>query len=103
LERSYLARITVRPEQVLSFLDARVGTSRFAKELEVVDLDDFLRFEALRRAVHEMMDGKPGDALSAVLAKRYTFSRLEGEQVDNDWLQCDDFVISRLPQPAAAE
>ena len=97
LEREYLDRITVVPEKVLGFLHARVtGTRVEARELEIGGLDDFLAFEAMRRAARGMANGECPDALSRRLRDIYEFELIEDGSVDNDWVTCDNFVIRRV-------
>ncbi|KRA97942.1 hypothetical protein ASD83_12810 [Devosia sp. Root685] len=97
LERDYLDRITIVPEKVLSFLDIRVSESVvFARDLGIADLDDFLAFEALRRAARGMLNGQYPDALSRRLKGVYEFRAIPESRVDNDWLDCEDFSIRRI-------
>lgn len=98
LEREYLARITIKSEQVLRFLDTRVlpDQTMEAKDLIMVDLDDFLAFEALRRSVHSVLNGASEDKLSRDLDGRYRFSAGSDARVDNDWVSCTNFAIHRL-------
>lgn len=97
LEREYLDRITVLPEKVLSFLDLRVTDSTvMARDLGITDLDDFLAFEALRRAARGLLNDQYPDALSRRLRGMYEFRAAPDARVDNDWLSCEDFSIRRL-------
>ncbi|MFC0220171.1 Wadjet anti-phage system protein JetA family protein [Pseudochelatococcus lubricantis] len=102
LEREYLARITVKPEQVLRFLDTRVLPEQTieARDLLMVDLDDFLAFEALRRSVQSVLHGSRDDRLSRDLEDRYRFSAGSEDGVDNDWVSCSNFSIHRVTPPA---
>ncbi len=96
LEREYLARITVRPQQVLEFLDRRVTWSGMsARDLTIDSLDDFLAFEALRRAVRGIAGYEPDDDLGRQLASRYEFEVGQAGLVDNDWITCENFRIRR--------
>lgn len=97
LEREYLERLTVTPEQVSRFLERRVppyaevDASRFPIE----DVDDFLAFEALRLTVAAALEGDPDDRLHDYLAEHFSFSRAGQVVVDNDWLICPDFRVAR--------
>lgn len=104
LEREYLDRITVLPEKVLAFLEARVSASTVhAGDLGIRDLDDFLAFEALRRAARAMLNGQYQDTLSRRLREMYEFEAIPGGRVDNDWIGCEDFSIRRIKAPATPE
>jgi hypothetical protein len=102
LERDYIARITVTPQQVLDFLDRRIdGGGTSAAELAIDDLDDFLAFETLRRSVRSVAKGKPDDELARQLVGRYVFEHADGGRIDNDWIACKDFSIRRSdPAPS---
>lgn len=97
LEREYLDRITIVPEKVVTFLDAKVPSGPFeARDLAIDGLDDFLAFEAMRRAARGMVNGQFPDALSRRLRGLYRFELLGTEPVDNDWVTCDNFMICRI-------
>lgn len=98
LERIHIQRLSVRPEQVLHFLESRVP--RFgetpASRLWIDTIDDFLAFEALRLVAHSRAEGKPHDTpLAALLAKHFTLAPIADAVVDNDWLRCADFSVAR--------
>lgn len=97
LERAYLARVTVRPRQVLRFLERRVppfGVTE-ARYLAIDDLDDFLAFETLRLAVRGVARGELDDLVARRLAEHFDFEAGPNGGVDNEWLACDNFRIRR--------
>jgi len=103
LERIYIQRLTVRPEQVVHFLESRVplfGEAE-ASRFRIDTIDDFLAFEVLRLVAHSSMQQKLGNGRSsesplvAFLARRFTLKPITGTIVDNDWLQCADFSVAR--------
>jgi hypothetical protein len=97
LERAYLTRITVRPRQVLRFLERRVPPfgSTEARYLRIGNLDDFLAFEALRQAVRGVAQSEPDNLLARHLAKHFDFDISLDDGVDNEWLACANFRIHR--------
>jgi hypothetical protein len=97
LERDYLDRLTVRPQQVARFLERRVpplGHSA-ASTLWIEDVDDFLAFEALRLAIPGALAGEIDDALTRKLLEHFDFDLSLGDPVDNAWLACAGFSIRR--------
>lgn len=98
MEREYLDRITIRPAQVLKFLDVRIAPHQKidAKDLEMYDLDDFLAFEALRRAARASLGGAPDDAMTRSIRQRYVFTTNRRSLIDNDWIACEGFVVGRI-------
>ncbi|MDQ0392881.1 Wadjet anti-phage system protein JetA family protein [Labrys monachus] len=105
LERAYLARIAIRPRQVLRFLERRVPPfgSTEAKHLAIDDLDDFLAFETLRHAVRGVMHGKEEDLLARHLARHFAFDAGRSGIVDNEWLTCENFHIRRKDDHVSLE
>lgn len=106
LERAYQARLVVDPTQVVRFLERRVppmGES-LAANLHLDTLDDFLAFEALRRAVPLIVSGAPAsDTLSKRLTKHFAFTAAPDDGVDNDWVRCAGFRIRRLSDHVTLE
>lgn len=105
LERAYLARVTVRPRQVLRFLERRVPPfgSTEARYLAIDDLDDFLAFETLRQAVRGVARGELDDLLARRLAEHFDFDAGLNGAVDNVWLACDNFRIRRKSDHVSLE
>lgn len=106
LERAYQARLTVDPIQVVRFLERRVppmGKS-LAANLYLETLDDFLAFEALRRAVPQIIAGAPNaDALTKRLSDHFAFVSAPQDGVDNPWVRCAGFQIRRLSDHVTLE
>lgn len=102
LEREYLERITVQPRKVIAFLDVRLAPAATleARELSIADLDDFLAFETLRRAVRSVLNNQPDDHLARLLIGRYRFTPIQGDAIDNDWVSCENFLVRRLDKVA---
>lgn len=98
LERAYLDRLTVDPVRVLRFLERRVPPNGegLAAHLPLESLDDFLAFEALRRAVPQVLSGSPPDTLASRLVPYFAFGPATDHPVDNEWLRCPGFRIRRL-------
>ncbi|WP_244644304.1 Wadjet anti-phage system protein JetA family protein [Azorhizobium oxalatiphilum] len=96
LEREYLERLSVSPEQMCRFLERRVppfGEAR-ADGFPIETVDDFLAFEALR------LIAMAGESLSetpmgARLSRSFAFRVAAEDIVDNAWLTCSDFVVVR--------
>ena len=97
LERAYLDRLAVRPDQVARFLEQRVAPAgeTTAAHFWIGDADDFLAFEALRLAVPQILAGETGDALARRLLKQFEFARAPDDPVDNEWLSCSGFRVRR--------
>jgi hypothetical protein len=75
-----------------------------AANLHLDTLDDFLAFEALRRAVPLIVSGAPAsDTLSKRLAKHFAFTVAPDDGVDNDWVRCAGFRIRRLSDHVTLE
>ncbi len=98
LERIYIQRLTIRPEQVVNFLESRVphfGEIQ-ASRFWIDTIDDFLAFEALRLVAHSRAQEKPDDGvLVSVLSRRFTLTPIAGAIIDNNWLRCADFSVAR--------
>lgn len=98
LEREYLERLAVTPEQVSRFLERRVPPfgEVDASHFWLDTVDDFLAFEALRLAVastgHATDDVHP---LVAHLRRSFVFTRTSDTMVDNAWLRCAGFRVMR--------
>lgn len=105
LEREYLDRLAVDPVQVLRFLERRVppGGESLAMNLWLTDVDDFLAFEALRRAVPQVLAGATSDALTRRLTAHFDFAPTPDAGVDNDWLRCRGFKIRRRTDHVTVE
>jgi hypothetical protein len=99
LEREYLDRLTVTPEQVSRFLERRVppfGKTE-AGTFWIDSVDDFLAFEALRLAVAATGDTTDDvHPLVAHLRRAFSFDRINDAQIDNAWLACRGFTVRRL-------
>ena len=86
-------RVTVTPERIVAYLDARLGQvkSLCGSEIVLDDVDAFVVFQRLRE-IDVLFDG--------MLRDRYRVARTEG-RVSNGWLDCPDFTIERVPAAAA--
>ncbi|SOR30366.1 protein of unknown function [Methylorubrum extorquens] len=84
-------RITVTPERIVAYLDARLAQVKALRgsDIQVDDVDAFVVFQRLRE-IDVLFDG--------VLRSRYRVARIEG-RVSNGWLDCPDFMIERIPPP----
>jgi hypothetical protein len=105
LERAYLDRLTIDPVRVLRFLERRVpphGES-LASNLHLETVDDFLAFEALRRAIPQVVTGTAPDALARGLTRHFVFTPMPDEAVDNEWLRCAGFRVRRLSDHVTME
>jgi glutathione S-transferase len=89
---AFRRRITVTPERIVAYLDARLAQAKALRgsEIQVDDIDAFVVFQRLRE-IDVLFDG--------VLRSRYRVSRIEG-RVSNGWLDCPDFMIERIPAAA---
>lgn len=99
LEREYLDRLTVTPEQVSRFLERLVPPfgEKQAATFWISTIDEFLAFEALRLAV--AATGNTADdvhPLVSHLRQGFAFRRADDGPVDNDWLACRGFLVQRL-------
>jgi hypothetical protein len=105
LERAYLTRVTVRPRQVLRFLERRVPPfgSTEARYLRIENLDDFLAFETLRLAMRGVARGDLDDLLARRLAEHFHFEPALSGGVDNEWLTCENFRIHRRSDHVSLE
>lgn len=98
LERDYIERLDVKPEQVSRFLERRVPPlgETHASGFWIENVDDFLAFEALRLAVSSTGEGADDvHPLVAHLRRSFTFTRTDDVRVDNAWLRCEDFRVAR--------
>jgi hypothetical protein len=98
LEREYLDRLAVTPEQVSRFLERRVppsGTSD-ASSFWIDTVDDFLAFETLRLSILTEEPDGGASKMAEHLANRFRFNPAEGSSVDNAWLTCAGFTVTRL-------
>jgi hypothetical protein len=98
LEREYLDRLAVTPERVSRFLERRVppsGTSE-ANSFWIDTVDDFLAFETLRLSILTAEPDGSGNAVADHLAGRFRFDPADGFGVDNAWLSCAGFTVTRL-------
>lgn len=104
LERDYLDRLTVLPEEVSRFLERRVPPfgEAAADGFPIETVDDFLAFEALRLLVLAA-EAPAGTALGAHLARSFSFRPLEGLRVDNAWLECSGFLAVRTDDAITLE
>ncbi|WP_343610732.1 Wadjet anti-phage system protein JetA family protein [Novosphingobium sp.] len=98
LEKGYLDLLAVKPEQVRAFLEARIapGAQADARDFTIATVEDFLAFEALRLAVFSgITPAQRQNPLSRHLAPDFAFAALPGRRIDNDWLTCSDFQVTR--------
>ncbi|HEX8668898.1 MAG TPA: Wadjet anti-phage system protein JetA family protein [Allosphingosinicella sp.] len=106
LEREYLDRLTITPEQVSRFLERRVppfGETE-AGTFRIDTVDDFLAFEALRLAV--AATGETSDDIHPLvvhLRSGFSFSRTDEAEVNNPWLACRGFTVRRLADHVTLE
>lgn len=98
LEREYLGRLAVTPEQVSRFLERRVPpiATGEANRFWIDTVDDFLAFETLRLSVLTADPDGRGNAVVDYLADNFRFDLEAGSHVDNAWLSCAGFTVSRL-------
>jgi hypothetical protein len=84
---AYWMRGAVTPRRIVDYLEAHLRGKRrvAAKDLRIASLDDFFVFERLRSL--EYIDG-------GSLSKHYVVEATD-ERVDNEWVTCRGFVISR--------
>ncbi|CAO4171894.1 DUF2397 domain-containing protein [Methylorubrum aminovorans] len=89
---AFRRRITVTPERIVAYLDARLAQVKSLRgsDIPIDDVDAFVVFQRLRE-IDVLFDG--------VLRERYRVARIEG-RVSNGWLDCPDFMIERVPVPA---
>ncbi|WP_395676452.1 Wadjet anti-phage system protein JetA family protein [Inquilinus sp.] len=98
LEREYLERLAMTPEQVNRFLERRVPPfgETHANNFWLDSVDDFLAFEALRLAVASSGNlAEDVHPLVAHLHRAFVFTRTRNTQVDNAWLSCIGFSVLR--------
>ncbi|WP_342248962.1 Wadjet anti-phage system protein JetA family protein [Sphingomonas sp. OTU376] len=105
LEREYLDRIAVTPEQVARFLEKRVppfGSSE-ASSFWIDSVDDFLAFETLRLSVLASDEAGGGNAVANYLKSGFRFTRTDAAGVDNAWLSCAGFTVTRTADHVTIE
>ena len=87
------AGIADSEEDIVAYLDARLSQVKSLRgsDIPIDDVDAFVVFQRLRE-IDVLFDG--------VLRERYRVARIEG-RVSNGWLDCPDFIIERVPTPAA--
>ncbi|PBB20380.1 Wadjet anti-phage system protein JetA family protein [Mesorhizobium sp. WSM4313] len=105
LEREYLNRLAVTPEQVSRFLEKRVppfGASE-ASHFWIDSIDDFLAFETLRLSILAADRDGRGNAIADHLASAFGFSPALGQWVDNAWLSCAGFTVTRRDDSVTLE
>ena len=97
LQRAYLDQLTVRPAHIQRFLERRVLplTQQAACDLHIADLSDFLAFDALRIAVSGAEGGQAARQLLAALEPDFEFVAGDGGAVDNEWIACPGFTVTR--------
>ncbi|MGI2034675.1 Wadjet anti-phage system protein JetA family protein [Rhizobium panacihumi] len=103
LERIYIQRLTIRPEQVVHFLESRVPLfgEIEASHFRIDTVDDFLAFEALRLIAHTSVQETPDGGksvespLASILARHFILKPITDTVVDNEWLQCANFSVAR--------
>jgi hypothetical protein len=105
LEREYLARLAVKPQQVLRFLERRVPPfgQGLAADLRIENVDDFLAFEALRLTASFALAGGEDDPLSRRLSEHFSFEPAPDAPMDNLWLSCSGFRVRRLTDHVTLE
>lgn len=97
LERDYQDRLVVTPQQVARFLERRLAplATSEASRLAIETIDDFLAFEQLRLAVASGGGGQDRHPLLVALDTDFQFDSEGGQIVDNEWLYCAGFRITR--------
>lgn len=98
LEREYLDRLAITPEQVSRFLERRVPPcdTSDASNFWIDTVDDFLAFETLRLSVLSADPEGGGNAVADHLNKKFRFDISGGRGIDNAWLSCAGFTVTRL-------
>lgn len=102
LDREYLDRLLVTPEQVQHYLDRQMAAfgQQEASRFRITTLDDFLAFEALRLAISDAGSARSGaNAIAALITESFDFQREGSPEVENEWLRCDGFTVVRRDQP----
>jgi hypothetical protein len=105
LEQRYLERLTVRPAQVLRFLERRVppfGQGE-AADLSIETIDDFLAFDALRQAANLAIAGVQDDTFTRRLLEHFRFAPSSLAVTQNAWLRCSGFQIRRIADHVTLE
>lgn len=93
MQRDYVARLNPTAEELLGFVARQFKLAGnpdalHANTVHLGDIDDFLAFEALRRAV-----GQPDARLAGALLLE---PALGSRPHDSEWILCADFTIRRL-------
>lgn len=83
----YVKKTRVTPQGLTAFLDAALGRDRAVRgsEIMIESVEDFVVFQRLRE-IPSIFDG--------AIARRFEIEMLDG-RVNNDWIDCQDFVIRR--------
>ena len=83
----YFKRTRVTPSGLTSFVEKALGGSQEVKGsfIEISDVDDFVAFQRLRELL-TIFDG--------TLARKFNLVVIQ-DRIANDWINCQDFVISR--------
>lgn len=105
LEREYLDRLTVSPAKLSRFLQKQVppfGQMR-AAHVRIEDVEDFLAFEALRGLVAGGLNLPLSGRMASMMNGRFELSAQGDGRVDNDWIECADFLIRRLDDSVTME
>lgn len=105
LEREYLDRLTVTPARLSRFLEKQVppfGQMR-AAHVRIEDVEDFLAFEALRGLLAGGLDLPLSGRMAGMMTGRFELSAQGYGRVDNDWIECADFLIRRLDDSITVE
>lgn len=88
--RDYEVRSLITPEKLIGFVEKSLGdrTEIAASEIAIDSLDDFFVFERLRE-IPFMFDGTLNERYHVIFPPR---------RIQNQWIDCPDFVIRRQPQ-----
>lgn len=80
------------------FLERRVPPSGMtdASSFWIDTVDDFLAFETLRLSILTAEPDGSGNAVADHLAGKFRFDPADGFSVDNAWLSCAGFTVTRL-------
>jgi len=88
LLRTYLDKRRIDPKRIASYIERQLGEreSISGSELTIYGVEDFIAFTHVRHLTY-----LPG---AQRLARQYIIERQDG-WVENDWVKCPDFVVSR--------
>jgi hypothetical protein len=98
MREAYADRVNPKPEAVRRFLEKQVppfGRTE-ARWIKIDSVDDFIAFDAVRRALHA---GNPA------ITEHFALTPLGPDAAphDSDWITCENFEIRRLGDDVAPE